>query len=90
MNSKKNSEIGYSQVKSQLGLSALGPILPARLAAVSKVTSADDALLIPLNVAPKADDPLSHLLFALKHEGTDLQLLSQALKKSQGKSCWQH
>jgi hypothetical protein len=37
MNSKKNSEIGYSQVKSQLGLSALGPIVPARLAAVSKV-----------------------------------------------------
>ena len=84
MNSKKNSEIGYSQVKSLLGLSALGPTVPARLAAVSKVTSANDALLIPSNVAPKADDPLSHLLFALKHEGTELQLLSQAVKKIPG------
>jgi hypothetical protein len=62
MNSKKNSEIGYSRVKSLLGLSALGPTVPARLATVSKVTLANDALLIPSNVAPKADDPLSHLL----------------------------
>jgi len=74
-------DIGYSQVKSQLGLSAFDPLVPARLASVTSVTATRGALLIPAKVAPKDDRPLSHLLFALKHEGVNLQLLSQALRK---------
>jgi len=74
-------DIGYSQVKSQLGLSAFDPQVPARLASVTSVTATRGALLIPAKVAPKDDRPLSHLLFALKHEGVNLQLLSQALRK---------
>ena len=75
------SEIGYSKVKSQLNLSAIDPRIPARLASVTTVTPTPSALLIPAKVAPKDQSPLSHLLFALKHEGIHLQLLSQALRK---------
>jgi Fic family protein len=75
------SDIGYSQIKSQLDLSAFDPLVPARLASVTSVTPTPGALLIPAKVAPKDDRPLSHLLFALKHEGVNLQLLSQALRK---------
>ena len=75
------SDIGYSQIKSQLDLSAFDPQVPARLASVTRVTPTQSALLIPAKVAPKDERPLSHLLFALKHQGVNLQLLSQALRK---------
>ena len=75
------SEIGYAKLKTQLSLSAFDPLIPARLATVTSVTPTHDTLLIPVKVAPKDDSPLSHLLFALKHEGVNLQLLSQALRK---------
>jgi len=75
------SEIGYLKLKTQLNLSAFDPLMPARLAPVTSITATPDALLIPAKVAPKDEFPLSHLLFALKHEGINLQLLSQALRK---------
>jgi Fic family protein len=75
------SEIGYSKLKTQLNLSAFDPLMPARLAPVTSITATPGALLIPAKVAPKDELPLSHLLFALKHEGINLQLLSQALRK---------
>lgn len=75
------SEIGYSKLKTQLNLSAFNPLMPARLAPVTSVTATQGALLIPTKVAPKDEFPLNHLLFALKHEGINLQLLSQALRK---------
>jgi len=75
------SEIGYSKLKTQLNLSAFDPLMPVRLAPVTSITATPDALLIPAKVAPKDEFPLSHLLFALKHEGINLQLLSQALRK---------
>jgi Fic family protein len=75
------SEIGYSKLKTQLNLSAFDPLMPARLAPVTSITTTLGALLIPAKVAPKDELPLSHLLFALKHEGINLQLLSQALRK---------
>lgn len=74
-------EIGYSKLITGLNLSAFEPLKPARLSSVTSVTPTQGALLIPAKVAPKDDSPLVHLLFALKHEGTNLQLLSQALRK---------
>lgn len=74
-------EVGYSKLITELNLSAFEPLKPARLASVTSVTPTQGALLIPAKVAPKDDSPLVHLLFALKHEGTNLQLLSQALRK---------
>lgn len=75
------SVIGYSSLKAQLNLSAFETLKPARLATVTSVTPTKDALLVPLKIASKIDSPLSHLLFALKHEGVNLQILSQALRK---------
>ena len=75
------SDVGYSKLKNQLNLSAFEPQRPSRLASVTSVTPTLSALLIPAKVAPKQDSPLSHLLFALKYEGINLQLLSQALRK---------
>jgi len=63
------SEIGYSKLKTQLNLTAFDPLMPARLAPVTSITATQGALLIPAKVAPKDEFPLSHVLFALKHEG---------------------
>jgi len=75
------SDIGYSYLKSALKLSAFKPTRPAKVASVLRVTLTPETLLIPEKVAPKDENPLTHLLFALKHEGINLQILSQALKK---------
>jgi hypothetical protein len=74
--------IGYAFLHQNLGL-ALPPVArPAIVQPVLKVVpGADDSLAVPSSVAPQGDDPLSHVLFALKHEGTDLQLLSHALRR---------
>ncbi|WPL14126.1 Fic/DOC family protein [Thiorhodovibrio litoralis] len=48
---------------------------------MSRVTRTAEALLVPAPVAPTADQPLDQLLFALKHEGVNLQILAQALKQ---------
>ncbi|MFG6416966.1 Fic family protein [Roseateles sp. DC23W] len=45
------------------------------------MTERADVLLVPPAVAPDGDDPLTHLLFALKHEGMNLQAAILALKK---------
>lgn len=73
--------LGYAYLHQALGLPAFEPQRPARIAPVTRVTIASNALLVPAHVAPQAQDPLSHILFALKHEGTNLQILAQALPR---------
>jgi len=46
---------------------------------VTRVEPTDGFLAIPRHVAPASAEPLTHVLFALKHEGTNLQILAQAL-----------
>jgi hypothetical protein len=53
---------------------------PAVIKPVTKVTEIQGVLAIPAVVAPQTDDPIEHLLFALKHEGLDLQASILALK----------
>ena len=72
--------IGYAYLHQHLKLSAIAPERPARTASVTRVTPTADALLIPLSVAPETNDPLAHLLFALKHEGIQLPILAQTLR----------
>ena len=74
------SQLGYAYLHHSLRLSAFEPGRPARTASVTRVTHTPDALLIPAHVAPMSPDPLDHLLFALKHEGVNLQILAQALR----------
>ncbi len=73
--------LGYAYLRQQLRLTTGEPDYPARLAAVTRVMRTPDALLVPAQVAP-ADTaaPLEHILFALKHEGTNLRILAQALR----------
>ncbi len=75
------SDLGYAYLQRALRLATGEPDYPARLAAVTRVMRTVDALLVPAQVAP-ADTatPLEHILFALKHEGTNLRILAQALR----------
>ncbi len=73
--------VGYQHLCETLRLSAFLPDSPARIAPVSRVTRTAEALLVPAHVAPAPDQPLDQLLFALKHEGVNLQILAQALRQ---------
>ncbi len=73
--------LGYAHLQASLQLSVFELHRPARTASVTRVTPMSDALLVPAHVAPATDNPLDHILFALKHEGVNLQILAQALRK---------
>lgn len=78
--------IGYDFLASALGSGAFPIERPAQTGPVTRVTERADVLLVPSAVAPSTDDPLTHLLFALKHEGTNLQAAILALKKMPARS----
>lgn len=73
--------IGYEYLRETLAPNALALTRPARVKPVARVMEEGGILAIPATVAPRSRDPLDHLLFALKHEGTHLQVLAQALPK---------
>lgn len=73
--------IGYAYLVQKLGLSAFEPARTASIAPVTRVTTTADALLVPSHVAPKSSQPLEHILFALKHEGINLPILAQSLRR---------
>lgn len=74
--------VGYERLRQELRLTALEPPCPAMVSPVTRVTPGPAALLVPGHVAPATDaPPLEHVLFALKHEGTDLGILAQALPR---------
>jgi hypothetical protein len=73
--------LGYEHLRQTLGLTAFAPERPALLKPVTRIEPTDSHLAIPRHAAPPTDDPVAHLLFALKHEGTNLQILAQALPR---------
>ncbi|GAB2625205.1 Fic family protein [Novilysobacter erysipheiresistens] len=73
------SVVGYEFLRQHLGLAALPPRRIAVIKPVTRIERSTDRVAIPATVAPSFDDPLAHLLFALKHEGTDLAILIEAL-----------
>lgn len=75
------SAVGYEYVRSTLGLAALAPGRPARIKPVTRLEPMGDHLAVPAGVAPASADPLPHLLFAMKHEGTQLGILLEAFKQ---------
>ncbi|MEI7537635.1 MAG: Fic family protein [Comamonadaceae bacterium] len=79
-----NRLIGYEFLREQLRTAAFPLARPARVAAVTKITSLPDVLAVPASVAPASDTALDHLQFALKHEGMQLQAVMLALKKIEG------
>ena len=77
----KITSIGYQFVCDHYKLSAAAIERPCKIAPVHKLTETPDSLLVPARTAPVVDDPIEHILFALKHEGTNLQILTRALTR---------
>lgn len=73
--------IGYEFLRESLQLGAYRPARPAHIRPVTRVEASGNILAVPRHVAPIGTDPLPHVLFALKHEGTNLQVLAEALPK---------
>ncbi len=76
--------LGYEHLRSALDLTAFPPERPARKASVKRLVDRGDHLAVPRELAPPAEDLLVHALFALKHEGTNLQVLAEALPRIGG------
>ena len=73
--------IGYEYLLSRIPLRMPPPDRPAQVRPVTRVERMPDLLAVPRHVAPAADaSVLEHVLFALKHEGTRLAILHEALK----------
>lgn len=73
--------VGYAYVCAVLKLKALPPRFPARVRSVTRVERMTDHLAVPGHVAPTSPSIVDHLLFALKHEGTQLGILLEALRQ---------
>lgn len=75
-----DKKIGYGFLKSALNLPVFEPKVTASLSSsVRKITHKDNHLWVPTRYRLSSDDYVSHVLFALKHEGINLQILSLAL-----------
>lgn len=73
--------VGYSYLVESLSLSACPLKRSAMVKPVTRITPIGNTLAVPANVAPPDGDYLAHILFALKHEGTHLTVLAQALPR---------
>lgn len=84
----KFTSIGYQFLCDHFKLSASTIERPCKIAPVQKLTDTPDSVLVPVRTAPAANDPIEHILFALKHEGTNLQILAQALRRIPAKDIY--
>lgn len=71
--------VGYEFLRRADGLSAFPLKRQAEVRPVTRVLVEHGFIAVPASVAPRTEDRLEHLLFALKHEGVNLQVLAQAL-----------
>lgn len=73
--------IGYEYLLSRIPLRMPPLDRPAQVRPVTRVERMPDLLAVPRHVAPAAGaSVLEHVLFALKHEGTRLAILHEAMK----------
>ena len=73
--------IGYEWLRRSFDLTAFEVSPPACVRPVARISEQDGVLAVPAQSAPDPDKALGHILFALKHEGVNLQILSQALPR---------
>ncbi len=75
-------QCGYSHLAEKFGLTVLTLFCTAQASSsVSKLIRTENQILVPSRMAPQEDDVFGHLSFAVKHEGTNLEVLSQVLPK---------
>ena len=73
-------DCGYRYLVNEFGLKAFDPEVGARSdSRCNRRLETSAGILVPPSSAPKSGAPLDHILFALKNEGINLQVLSQAL-----------
>lgn len=76
---------GYARLLEKFNLKALSLVISAREnSGVNRMVRASDRLLVPARMAPAENDVVGHLEFAVKHEGVNLEILSQVLSKVGG------
>jgi hypothetical protein len=73
--------VGYEKLCQQFGLVAFDIDRPAKVMPVTRIEQTPQGLWIPKSTAPATDDPLEHLLFALKHERINLPIIVQAVSR---------
>src|SRR3990167_2946871 len=72
------SVVGYEHLRQSLDLPVFPIERPAVVRPITRVQELAGELAVPAHVAPQGGDVVDHLLFALKHEGTNLQLIAAA------------
>lgn len=71
--------VGYAYLCETLPISAVPLKRWAQVQPATRITPIGDRLAVPPHAAPTEDSLLAHALFALKHEGVQLDILAQAL-----------
>lgn len=75
-------QCGYAYLATKFNLSSLSLVSEAEASAgVNKLIRTENKILVPPRMAPEEKDIFGHLSFAIKHEGTNLEILSQLLPK---------
>lgn len=70
---------GYAHLIDQYSIPATKPEISIEVATVTRKEALGNTLLVPSKMAPAPEDLLGHVVFALKHEGMNLQVLAQVL-----------
>lgn len=73
--------VGYTHLIHHAGIAAIQPAIVAEVRSVTRKEAIGSTVAVPAKLAPEPSDLLGHVLFALKHEGVNLQVLAQALPK---------
>lgn len=74
--------VGYPHLVDMLGLRIASPVEPCTIdARVHALVRTDQGLRVPITMAIADDDLLGHLVFALKHQGVQLELIQAAAKR---------
>lgn len=72
---------GYSFLRDTFRTTALSLSNEAVVnSGVNKLVRADSQLFVPPRMAPDKNDLMAQLVFALKHEGINLEILSQGCR----------
>ena len=73
--------IGYAHIIHHAGIPAMRPAMVAEVRSVTRKEIIGNTIAVPAKLVLGESDLLGHVLFALKHEGVNLQVLASVLPK---------